>query len=187
MLAFLSSLLRSSEGHRWSCTAYWGQPGGVRFFPGNLGQPSTCPCAKKCRSQTCSADSTLLRLRLKEDVPSAEELKAIFQLQRIRPAVLSWPRWRLGLHVSISLTVSAWLNLEPAEHLQSRMVVWQLGGHVVHGGASDVTCMMNMKAHLPYVSTDIVIQLCLSYWLTLSAGKLSWTLLERDQLRYLVF
>lgn len=39
------------------------------------------------------------------------QLKAIFHLRCISHAVLSWPRWCLGLHVSMSRTVSPWLNL----------------------------------------------------------------------------
>lgn len=35
----------------------------------NLGKPPIHPCAKKCRSQTCSADFTLLKDQLWEDVP----------------------------------------------------------------------------------------------------------------------
>lgn len=186
MLALLSSLLRSTEGRRWSCTAYRRQPGGGRSFPGNLGQPPTCPCTKKRRSQTCSADFPLLRDRLWDAVSFSWR-----QFSGCRALAMQCSAGQGGvwdrMWAPVALSVLGWICLEPAEHLQSRRVMWQLCGHGVRGGASDVMCMMNMKRHLPYVSTDIVIQLCLSCCLPLSAGKPSQALRAKDQLGYSVF
>lgn len=63
--------------------------------------------------------------------------------------------------------------------MQSGMLIGQLCAHGVHGGAGDLKCLTNMKRHLPYVGTDIVMQLCPSCWLTLSTGKLIWVLLTK--------
>lgn len=82
--------------------------------------------------------------------------------------------------MNISHAVSPRLNLygacrTPPKQEVHRTAVWPW----VHGDAGDLMCLMNMKRHLPYVSTDIVIQLYLSCWLTLSTGKLSWPLLTK--------
>lgn len=84
--------------------------------------------------------------------------------------------WSLGLQTIVALSILGGICTEPAELLQIRMPLRQLCGCEAHGGAGQLVFLMNMKRHVPYISADRVVWLCLSCWLTLSTGKLGWVL-----------